>query len=82
MRYMSARGSYLALRSVLQTLIQNPESGYRLENTCSQRFSITGALKFTEAMEKISYFILVVAGLACASILYFVAYALFRVPFL
>jgi hypothetical protein len=33
-------------------------------------------------MEKISWFILMMAGLACASILYFVAYALFRVPFL
>jgi hypothetical protein len=33
-------------------------------------------------MEKISWFILAMAGLACASILYFITYALFRVPFL
>jgi hypothetical protein len=33
-------------------------------------------------MEKISWFILAMAGLAGASILYFITYALFRVPFL
>ena len=50
--------------------------------TSSQPFSSETAHCFPEAMEKISWFILVIAGLACASILYFVTYALFRVPFL
>ena len=68
--------------SVLQIRVSNLELGYRVERTCSQRFSSETAYLLSGNMEKISWFILVMTGLACASILYFVAYTLFRVPFL
>jgi hypothetical protein len=62
--------------------VPNLESGSRLERTCSQRFSSEPAYLLHEDMKKISWFLLVMTGLACASILYFVTYTLFRIPFL